>query len=204
MTTQQLNTLSRHVHTYSHSNTLGNAYSYAHADSHTFNNSDALTYCDSYTDAHACHDADTPPYTITQAPPNPATSTLARSAFIAAKDLQENPRMIERTSKNIRAHTCPTPPSGNGAARWVAAIFVLSVSLAILPLPRAYGQPGSDANNQTKQGLPGGKVPPVLNAVTPRPDGRPPKATRGNFFVMMAGRSYLRRNFPGDSITLKT
>ena len=74
--------------------------------------------------------------------------------------------MIERTGKNIRAHSCPTSPSGNGAARWVAAIFVLSVSLAIPPLPRAFGQQGNDAANQTKQGLPGGKVPPVQRSNT--------------------------------------
>jgi len=74
--------------------------------------------------------------------------------------------MIERTGKNIRAHSCPTSPLGNGAARWVAAIFVLSVSLAIPPLPRAFGQQGNDAANQTKQGLPGGKVPPVQRSNT--------------------------------------
>jgi hypothetical protein len=85
--------------------------------------------------------------------------------------------MIERTGKNISAHSRATSPSGNGAARWVAAMFVFSVSLAILSIPRAFGQPGNDAANfatailshggQTKQGLPGGKVPPVQRSNTP-------------------------------------
>ena len=75
--------------------------------------------------------------------------------------------MIERTGKNIRAHSRLTSPSGNGAARWAAAIFVFSVSLAIPPIPWAFGQPGSDADNQTKLGLPGGKVPPVQHNNTP-------------------------------------
>jgi hypothetical protein len=80
--------------------------------------------------------------------------------------------MIERIGKNISAHSRPTSPSGHGAARWVAAIFVLSLSLAIPPLPWAFGQSGSDADNQTKQGLPGGKVPPVQHSNTAtRPRG---------------------------------
>ena len=84
--------------------------------------------------------------------------------------------MIERTGKTSGTHSCPTSPPGNGAARWVAAIFVLSVSLAIPPLPRAFGQQGNDAANQTKQDLPSGKVPPVQRSNT----GARPQTAEGH------------------------
>jgi len=74
--------------------------------------------------------------------------------------------MIERAGKTIKTHSRPPSPSRNSAARWVAAIFVISVSLAIPPLPRAFGQPGSDADNQTKQSLRGTKMPPPKRSST--------------------------------------
>jgi hypothetical protein len=86
--------------------------------------------------------------------------------FIRLKQLQENPKMIERAGKTIKTHSRPPSPSRNSAARWVAAIFVISVSLAIPPLPRAFGQPGSDADNQTKQSLRGTKMPPPKRSST--------------------------------------
>jgi hypothetical protein len=47
--------------------------------------------------------------------------------------------MIERAGKTIETHSRPPSTSRNSAARWVAAIFVISVSLAIPALPRAFG-----------------------------------------------------------------
>jgi hypothetical protein len=58
--------------------------------------------------------------------------------------------VIERAGKNIRTHSRPPSPSGNGAARRATAIFVLSVSQAI-PLPCAFGQPDGGGDNQAKQ-----------------------------------------------------
>ena len=111
--------------------------------------------------------------------------------------------MIERAGKNIRAPSCPTSPSSNGAARWVAAIFVLSVSLAIPPLPRAFGQPGSDADNQTKQGLPGAKVPPVQRSnATTRPQTA--EGHQGQLLRYDVRPKLSASQLPGDSITLKT
>ena len=48
--------------------------------------------------------------------------------------------MLERAGKTIKTHSRPPSPSRNSAARWVVAIFVISVSLAIPPLPRAFGR----------------------------------------------------------------
>src|SRR6266542_1651212 len=62
--------------------------------------------------------------------------------------------MIEGSDKNIRAHGHTPSPLGYDAASWAAAIFALSVLLAIPPLPRAFAQPGSGAENQTKQSSP--------------------------------------------------
>jgi hypothetical protein len=83
--------------------------------------------------------------------------------------------MIERAGKNIRAHNCPPSPSANGAAISAAAIFVLSVSLAI-PLPRAFSQPDGGRDNfatanpshggQAKQGLPADITPRLQHSNT--------------------------------------
>ena len=74
--------------------------------------------------------------------------------------------MIERAGKTIKTHSRRPSPSRNSAARCVAAIFVISVSLTIPLLPRAFGQPGSDADNQTKQSLRGTKMPPPKRSST--------------------------------------
>src|SRR5689334_19942943 len=84
--------------------------------------------------------------------------------------------MIERSGKKVKAHSHMRSLLGYGATDWGAAILVLSVSLAILQLPLAFGQPDSDADNfatanpshggQTKQGLPDAKAPPVQRSNT--------------------------------------
>jgi hypothetical protein len=61
--------------------------------------------------------------------------------------------MFEGAGKNIRPHgrpPSPRRPRGYGALGWSAAIFALSVLSAVLPLPRALGQPrSSHAANQS-------------------------------------------------------
>jgi len=66
--------------------------------------------------------------------------------------------MDERTDKN-RGHPYPALPIGKSTVVWIAAIILLLVSLAIAVLPRALAQPGSGADNQAKQTLPGFKTP---------------------------------------------
>jgi hypothetical protein len=85
--------------------------------------------------------------------------------------------MIERAGKNIRAHNCRPSPSGKCAAISAAAIFVLSVSLAV-PLPCAFGQPDSGGDNLAKQSLPAPKLPRLqrcstTNGPQPTEDGQP-------------------------------
>jgi hypothetical protein len=67
-------------------------------------------------------------------------------------------------------------PLSLGAAVSAAAILTLSVSLAIPPVPRAFGQPGGGGENQTKQSLASAATPPLQhNSGQPTAKGGQPE-----------------------------
>jgi hypothetical protein len=67
--------------------------------------------------------------------------------------------MIKRTVRAIMGYFRPPSPLGVGATVCAAAILALSVSLVIPPVPRAFAQPGSGGENQTKGSLPSAATP---------------------------------------------
>src|SRR5947199_6274557 len=75
--------------------------------------------------------------------------------------------MIDRSGKDIRTHGDSPSFPGYGVAGWVTGTFVLSVLLAIAPLPRAFSQPGSSADSRFKQSFPSTRMPGFHRSSTP-------------------------------------